>query len=183
MTSWVFTRTADGASAGSTVSSTLGVSGKTARTLVAYANAIPPTLVASSTMTTTSTSLTTPPAAVTYTGTGVISYWSDKSASNSGWTTPAVGHAAGLLGRLRFRTDHGGDRRLQRSRRPVARGHGDHHGRRCQGHRLDHRAAAVHRQPAADGGPVVVVPVVDVPLRRQRLERSGRHAHLPLGLR
>ncbi len=88
MTSWVFGRTADGASAGSTVSSTLGVSAKTARTLVAYANAIPPTLVASSTMTTTSTSLTTPQAAVTYSGTGVVSYWSDKSASNTGWTTP-----------------------------------------------------------------------------------------------
>jgi PKD repeat protein len=88
MTSWVFGRTADAGSAGSTVSSTLGVAAKSARTLVAYANAIPPTLVSSSTMTTTTTQLTTPSAPITYTGTGVISYWSDKSASNTGWTTP-----------------------------------------------------------------------------------------------
>ncbi len=86
--SWVFTRAADASTAGSTVTLTLGVLSKSARTLVAYSNATPPTAALSSTMGASSTALTTPPATVTYTGSAVVSYWSDKSASNSGWVTP-----------------------------------------------------------------------------------------------
>lgn len=89
MTSWIFTRTADGASAGSTVTATLGVSSKSARTLLAYQNAVAPTTALSSVITGTSAALTTPAAPITYGGSAVVSYWSDKSSSNISWTVPA----------------------------------------------------------------------------------------------
>ena len=88
MTSWVFSRTADAASAGSVVSITLGTSSKTARTLLAYDNALAPTTAIPSVITGTSANLTTAPADITYAGSAVVSYWSDKSGSNTSWATP-----------------------------------------------------------------------------------------------
>jgi PKD repeat protein len=88
LTSWVFTRTAAATTAGSTVSGTLGTSGKSARLLVAYTNAAPPTAAASSVMASSTTTLTTPAASVAYTGAAVVSAWADKSGGNTGWTLP-----------------------------------------------------------------------------------------------
>jgi PKD repeat protein len=88
MTSWVFTRVADVSTAGSVVTLTLGTSAKTARTLLAYDNAIAPTTALSSVITGSSASLTTAPATIVYAGSTIVSYWSDKSGSNTGWTVP-----------------------------------------------------------------------------------------------
>jgi PKD repeat protein len=90
MTSWVFTRTADATTAGTTVSSSLGTSSKVSRVLAAYANATPPVAVQSSVMGASSVNLTTPGAPVPYSGSAVISYWSDKSSGNGGWTLPVT---------------------------------------------------------------------------------------------
>ncbi len=90
LTSWVFTRTAAANTAGSTVTGTLGATGKSARVLVAYSNAAPPTTALSSVMGASSTSLATPATTVTYTGAAVVSAWADKSAGNTGWTLPAT---------------------------------------------------------------------------------------------
>jgi PKD repeat protein len=88
MTSWVFTRTAAASTGGSVVASTLGTSSKVSRVLVAYSNATAPTVATSSVMGASSTALITPSSAVPYTGSAVVSYWSDKSGSNTGWTLP-----------------------------------------------------------------------------------------------
>ncbi|MBI5087697.1 MAG: PKD domain-containing protein, partial [Actinobacteria bacterium] len=88
MRSWVFTRTAVAGNAGSTVSATLGLVGKTSSIVMAYSNAQAPTVLASSVMGASSTALATPAVAVAQSGSAVINYWSDKSASNSGWTLP-----------------------------------------------------------------------------------------------
>jgi hypothetical protein len=88
MTSWVFTRAADASTAGSVVTLTLGTSSKTARTLLAYDNAVSPMTAVSSVITGSTASLTTAPATIVYAGSTVVSYWSDKSASNTGWTVP-----------------------------------------------------------------------------------------------
>jgi len=88
MTSWVFARTADASSAGSVITLTLGTSSKTARTLLAYDNAVAPTTALSSVITGTSASLTTAPATIVYVGSTVVSYWSDKSGGNTAWTVP-----------------------------------------------------------------------------------------------
>ena len=88
MTSWVFVRTADGASAGSTVSTTLGKFSKVSRTLVAYRNAVLPTTAISSTMPNNTTELTTPDVTVGAAGSAVVSYWSDKTGSNTDWAIP-----------------------------------------------------------------------------------------------
>ena len=89
MTSWVFTRTADASSAGSTVTSMLGVSSKSSRVLVAYENALTPT-AASSVIDGFSADLTTPAASIDYSGSVVVSYWSDKSGSNTNWMLPST---------------------------------------------------------------------------------------------
>jgi PKD repeat protein len=88
MTSWVFTRVADGATAGSTSISTLGTLAKASRLLLAYSGASTPTLVSSSVMGSSTTTLTTPAAAIAAADTTVVSYWSDKSSANTGWTLP-----------------------------------------------------------------------------------------------
>ncbi len=90
MTSWVFARAADATSAGSTVTSTLGASSKVSRMLVAYDNATAPVTVSSSVMGASSVHLGTPSAPVPYSGAVVVSYWSDKSGSNGGWTLPTA---------------------------------------------------------------------------------------------
>lgn len=98
MTSWVLTRTADGASAGTAVTVDLGSRTKAAGLMVAYQNAAAPSVVASEVMGATSFDLQAPPATVDYDGSAVISYWSDKSGGNTGWTTPSTvqQHAASV---------------------------------------------------------------------------------------
>ena len=88
MRSWVFTRSAVAGTAGSTVTATLGATGKSSRILMAYSNAEAPTVLASSVMGTSSTSLAAPAVAVSPSGSAVINYWSDKGANNNGWTLP-----------------------------------------------------------------------------------------------
>ena len=88
VTSWVFTGSAAANTAGSTVAVTLGKSSKVARTLVAYSGAGNPAAVVSSVMGASSTALATPATAVASADAVVLSYWADKSASNSGWTLP-----------------------------------------------------------------------------------------------
>ncbi len=98
MTSWVFTRTADGTTAGTVVSSSLGTSSKVSRVLAAYGNATPPVAVQSSVLGASSANLTTPSVAVPYSGSAVVSYWADKSSGNGGWTMPVavVGRASSV---------------------------------------------------------------------------------------
>jgi PKD repeat protein len=90
VTSWVFTRTADGSTAGSTVTVSLGAQSKTSGLLVAYQNATPPTVALASVMGAASTELTTPATTVSYDGSAVISYWADKTGGNTGWTVPGT---------------------------------------------------------------------------------------------
>ncbi len=89
MRSWVFTRTAVAGTAGSTVSVSLGGSAKASRMLVAYSGAGAPVSAPSSVMGARSVNLTSPSANIAAPETLVLSYWSDKSGSNSGWTVPA----------------------------------------------------------------------------------------------
>jgi PKD repeat protein len=98
MTSSVFTRTADATTPGMSVSAVLGQSSKSARLLVAYQNALPPTAATASVMGATSFDLTTPAVDVDYSGSAVVSYWSDRSSGNTGWTLPTsvVGRASSI---------------------------------------------------------------------------------------
>lgn len=88
MRSWVFTRVADGATAGSMVSAALGTRAKVSRMLLAYAGAGTPAPIASAVAGPSTNAHATP--AVTAPGAAlVISYWSDKSNDNTTWSTPA----------------------------------------------------------------------------------------------
>ena len=88
MTSAVFTRTADGATAGTTVTTPLGAISKTAMTLVAYAGATPPLAATSSIISGSSANLTTPDATIADADSIVLSYWGNKTSGNTGWTLP-----------------------------------------------------------------------------------------------
>jgi PKD repeat protein len=91
MRSSVFTRTAVEGSGGSTVTSTLSGPGtKSSRVVVAYSNADPVTLAASSVLGASSTALTTPAVSVPTAGSSVLSYWSEKSSGTGEWTLPAA---------------------------------------------------------------------------------------------
>jgi PKD repeat protein len=87
MRSWVFTRTAAPNTAGSVVTSTLGTSTKVSRVLLAYDDGGLPTAVSAVAGPSTIPHATPPtsPAA----GSIVLSYWSDKTDANTGWTLPA----------------------------------------------------------------------------------------------
>jgi PKD repeat protein len=87
--SWVLTRTAVAGTGGSTVSATLGASSKVSRMLVAYSEADTVSVVASAVMGASTRALAAPPVGVAQDGSIVLSYWSDKSAGNSGWALPA----------------------------------------------------------------------------------------------
>ena len=87
--SWVFTRTAAANTVGTTVVSTLGGTLKSSAVLLAYSNAGPVLSATASVSTGSSTTLTTPPVAVTASGSVVVSYWVDKTSGNNGWTLPA----------------------------------------------------------------------------------------------
>jgi PKD repeat protein len=88
LTSSVFTRTADGATAGSTVAADLGAQSKVATTLAAYAGAQPPLDALSSVAATSSTQLTSPSTNIADADSVVISYWANKTSDNTGWTVP-----------------------------------------------------------------------------------------------
>ena len=88
MTSAVFTRTADGATAGSTVTAPLDGYSKTAITLVAYAGATPPLTASSSILSGSSANLTTPDTTIDDADSIVLSYWANKTSGNTGWTLP-----------------------------------------------------------------------------------------------
>jgi PKD repeat protein len=96
MVSWVFRNTAAAGTAGSTVSATLGASGKSTRVLVAYSGAAVPTVIASAVQGASSAGYASPPVAVATSGSIVVSTWSDKTAASTGWTLPAsvTGRAA-----------------------------------------------------------------------------------------
>lgn len=87
MRSWVFTREAAAGTAGSTVTSTLGVSSRSSRILLAYSNSGAPT--ATSAVAGASTTAHATPAASVVDGDTVVSYWSDKTSGNTGWSLPA----------------------------------------------------------------------------------------------
>ena len=88
MRSWVFTRTAAGDTGGSTVSSTLGASGKSSRILLAYTSSDTPTAV--SDIAGPSTTAHSTPATTASASSTLISYWSDKTNDNTAWTLPAA---------------------------------------------------------------------------------------------
>ncbi|MCU1361930.1 MAG: domain containing protein, partial [Ilumatobacteraceae bacterium] len=90
MRSWVFTRAAVAGTAGSNVTATMGAAGKSVSTLLAYSNAQAPTVLASSVMGASTTALTTPAVNVANSGSAVINYWSDKSATDTGWVLPGT---------------------------------------------------------------------------------------------
>ena len=88
MTSAVFTRTAVGGTAGSTKKVTFGVRANAAVTLVAYRNAEPVTAAFSSVLGAKSVDLTTPAVTVADDDTVVVSFWSNKTTDNTGWSVP-----------------------------------------------------------------------------------------------
>ncbi|MCU1360286.1 MAG: domain containing protein, partial [Ilumatobacteraceae bacterium] len=87
MRSWVFTRVATANTRNSTVTSTLGASGKSSRILLAYSGAGTPT--ATSVVQGPSSASHATPAATVAVGSRVIAYWSEKSNDATGWTLPA----------------------------------------------------------------------------------------------
>jgi hypothetical protein len=89
VTSAVFTTTAAGGTAGSTVTANLGARSKTAMSLVAYSDAETVTTALSSVLGASSANLTTPATTITEDDTTVVSYWSNKTSGNTGWTVPA----------------------------------------------------------------------------------------------
>ncbi|MGE3587478.1 MAG: PKD domain-containing protein [Ilumatobacteraceae bacterium] len=89
MRSWVFTRTADGSTGGSSVTSVLGTgAAKSSRMVVAYSGAGVPSVIVSSVRGPSSTSLASPSVAVGSNGSLVVSAWADKTSSGTGWSLP-----------------------------------------------------------------------------------------------
>ena len=87
--SWVFTRTASAGLGGTSVAATLGSSAsKSSRILLAYSGASAPTLAVSAVAGPSTTAHATPSVEVAADDSFVVSYWSDKSAGNAGWTLP-----------------------------------------------------------------------------------------------
>jgi alpha-tubulin suppressor-like RCC1 family protein len=86
--SWLLTRVADAASAGSTVRVPLDALSKTSLTLTAYdAGAV--SAFASAAETGSSTSHVAPASTVAVAGSTVLRYWADKTSTVHGWTLPA----------------------------------------------------------------------------------------------
>ena len=88
MRSTVFTRTADAATAGTSTTVGLSALSKAALTMIAYSGAAPATSADVALIGATSTTLATAAVNVTLPDSIVVSYWSDKSSSNTGWTLP-----------------------------------------------------------------------------------------------
>ena len=88
--SWVFTKTASGTDAGSTVSATLGTSAKVSRTLLAYAGASAVNTVSGAAAPGNATGFTSPAISVPVNGSMLLSYWSSKDSANDGWVLPVT---------------------------------------------------------------------------------------------
>ena len=88
MTSAVFTRTAGGGTAGSTVKTTFGVKAKAAVTLVAYRHAEPVTTAVSSVIKASNADFASPAVTIVEDDTVVVSFWSNKTSDNTGWSVP-----------------------------------------------------------------------------------------------
>ncbi len=86
----VFTRTATGADAGSTVTATLASSGATAMQLVDYTGVNAAAITEVGASDTNVATHTAPAATVTAGGSWVVSFWADKSSTTTGWTLPAA---------------------------------------------------------------------------------------------
>ncbi|NLE81215.1 MAG: PKD domain-containing protein, partial [Rhodococcus sp.] len=84
----VLTRSATNASAGSSVQVGLSAVAKTDMSLLAYSGAGPTVSVVSAAETGSSATHASPAISVSTPGSWVVSYWADKSASNTGWTLP-----------------------------------------------------------------------------------------------
>jgi len=88
MQSFVWTKTATAADAGSTVKVANAVIAKTTLSLVAYSGSSGITAFAKTVDTVASAQHTTPTVPVATAGSTLVSYWSDKSSDNTGWTLP-----------------------------------------------------------------------------------------------
>jgi hypothetical protein len=87
--SWLFSRVAAAGVAGARVQATLSVQGKVCATVVAYRGAAPTPVTAGVEDAASSTSHRSPSLPSLPSGSWVVGYWADESASNSGWTPPA----------------------------------------------------------------------------------------------
>lgn len=94
--SWVFTRSATAADAGSTVRTTLDAISKTGMAVLAYRGAAGVTAAVSAFEPGTTATHFAPAAAVSTAGSTVLRYWADKTSTVHGWTLPAgvTGRAA-----------------------------------------------------------------------------------------
>jgi alpha-tubulin suppressor-like RCC1 family protein len=105
ITSWVFTRTAVAATAGSTVSATLDVLTKVSMSVLGYSGAGVVSVAAALEDSVTKTTHATPSVAVAVDGSTVVSYWVDNSSTVHTWTVPdtttarvaTTGSGGGLL--------------------------------------------------------------------------------------
>jgi hypothetical protein len=88
MFSFVYTTTAAPGTAGSVVASPTASTTKTSMMLLAYADAAPVTTVVSSVAGPNVAAHATPAVPIAVDGSVVVNYWSDKTAGNTGWTTP-----------------------------------------------------------------------------------------------
>jgi PKD repeat protein len=89
MQSLVWTRTATAADAGATVRLTSSEVAKTSLQVVAYSGAAGVSASAKAIETVQTTQHAAPGVVVSTPGSAVLSYWSDKSGDNTGWTLPA----------------------------------------------------------------------------------------------
>lgn len=97
--SWVLTRTAAAATAGSTVRVPLDALSKVSLTLLAYDGAADVGALASSAESGSSATHLAPASTVAVAGSTVVRYWADKTSTVHGWTLPAaLTHRAGTTG-------------------------------------------------------------------------------------
>ena len=107
MRSSVFTRTADAASGGSSVTVALSAQSKTAMTLVAYSGAGVAESADVAVIGASSASLATPSVELAAPDAVVLSYWADKSSNTTGWTLPGSVTSCGDVGWFGWWSDHG----------------------------------------------------------------------------
>ena len=88
--SWVLTRTAVSATAGSTLRLSLDAISKTGLTLVAYRSAGTVSAIGAAEGTTARTSHTAPAVNVSQAGAALVRYWADKANAAHGWTLPGT---------------------------------------------------------------------------------------------
>ena len=177
MKSSVFTRTADASTPGTTVVTPLSALSKTAMTLTAYSGATPAVAATSSVISGTSADLTAPAADVGVGDSVVISYWANKTSSNTGWALPGnVTERATSIGtgggRIVAAT---GDTVAPAGTWPGATATSTH--RRRQRHRVDHRHTTRRHQRRSDRSIHVDVHLAELRLRLQHVRRHRRQHH------